>query len=328
MMDVATAAGVSRALVSIVLRDVPGASEQTRAHVLATARRLGYVPDARAQALRQQGKPAIGVVFQPEQPLQAVIIDAIYSHAREVGYPVVLSTTTPAHGLGAALESLVAQRCGSLIVLGTALDTDLLATTAQRIPIVVAPSATDAEGVEYVASANEQGLVLAVEHLAALGHRKIVYCESPTSGGNVERYRGYLKAMAANGLEDEIDVVPGGPREEDGAGAAALLLARDELPTAVIAFNDNCAAGVQDLFLRRQVRVPEDVSLVGFDDSEVARLSYRSFTTIRQDIDSLGEAAVARAIARMAGQPAESAPEEIPTVLVSRTTTGPPRERG
>ena len=106
MLDVAREAGVSRALVSIIMREAPGASGRTRTHVKEVAARLGYVPDARAQALRRQGNAAIGVAFQPDQPFHAALIDAVYEAAGRAGHPVVLSAVTPGHDEEAALASL------------------------------------------------------------------------------------------------------------------------------------------------------------------------------------------------------------------------------
>ena len=337
MVDVAKAAGVSRALVSIVMRGAPGASEQTRAHVLAAAANLGYVPDARAQALRQRGKPSIGVVFQPSQTFQAAIVDRIYAATKNTDYSVVLSATTEAHDGDAALDSLVAYRCGALIALGTD-QAEHAVKLAGRLPLVVVARAIDAEGVDCVTSDDAAGMGQAVGHLVSLGHRRITYLESPFAGGNAERLHGYREAMASHGLADEIDVVTGGSLEEGGAAAAAALLdralrvrgaddllERPELPTAIIGFNDNCAAGVQDIFVRRGVRIPEDISLVGFDDSEVAQVSYRQLTTIHQDIDALAKAATQRAIDRMFGRQPENRIQVIPTTLTLRSTTTRPR---
>lgn len=325
MVDVAKAAGVSRALVSIVMRGAPGASKQTRAHVLAAAADLGYVPDARAQALRQRGKPSIGVIFQPSQPFQAAVVDRIYAATRDTSYSVVLSATTETHGQSAALESLIGYRCGSLIALGTDLSAERLSPIAKRLPLVVVAWSLDAEGVECVASDDSEGIAQAVRHLVSLGHGRIAYLESPSAGGNAERLHGYLTAMAEHGLADHIDVVTAGSREEGGALAASALLERDELPTGIIAFNDNCAAGVQDVFVRRGVRIPQDVSLIGFDDSEIAQISYRQLTTIRQDIDALASVATKRAIDRMFGRSGEGRLQVIPTTLTLRRTTASPR---
>lgn len=325
MIDVAKAAGVSRALVSIVMREAPGASEQTRAHVLATAERLGYVRDARASALRQQGRPAIGVVFQPDQPFQAAMIDHIYSVSHEAGYQVVLSATTASHDEDAALESLIAYRCGSLVVMGIQLDSERLSRLAQRLPVIVVAHVVEAERVECIASDDRGGLSRAVDHLVSLGHRRIHYCGAPAAGGNAQRVQGYQDAMERHGLTQEARVLEGGSREEDGASAATAMLAHGDPPTAVIAFNDACAAGIQDVCVRRGVRIPEDISLVGFDDSEVARISYRQLTTVRQDIDTLADTAIKRAIERMRGSATEVLPLQIiPTTLVERRTTAIP----
>lgn len=323
MQDVANDAGVSRALVSIVMRDVPGASSETRAHVLAVADRLGYVPDARARALRQQGKQAIGVVFQPDQRFHAAIIDGIYASAKESGHPVVLSATTALHDEEAALTSLIADRCGAFITLGTRLPQERLNALSAHGPIIAVARSFDGPGPEYVTSDDHVGMAMAVEYLITLGHRRITFCESPGSGGNPERLAGYLEAMRRAGLGDGVDVVASASHEEGGASAARELLSRDRLPTAVVAFNDACAAGIQDVMLRAGISIPGDLSLVGFDDSEISRISYRRLTTVRQDIAALSHVATARAIARVGGAPAAPNGHIVPTALVVRDTTAP-----
>jgi len=321
MLDVAREAGVSRALVSIIMRGAPGASERTRAHVKQVAARLGYVPDARAQALRRQGNAAIGVAFQPDQPFQAALIDAIYESARRADHPVILSAVTPGHDEERAVASLVGQRCGAVITLGSRLDRAVLEATARRIPVVVVARTVEAVGVDTVVSDDASGLGAAVAHLASLGHTRIAFAQSAESGGNPERLAGYLGAMDDLGLAP--DVVAGGSRIEGGAEAARTLLAREGLPTAVVCFNDAAAAGMQDVLTRAGVRVPVDVSIVGIDDSETASLSYRQLTSIRQDPVALARAATARAAQRIASPGLDRFTAVIPTSLVVRTSTGP-----
>ena len=323
MQDVADAAGVSRALVSIVMRDVPGASEATRVHVKETATRLGYVPDARARALRQQGKQAIGVSFQPDQRFHAAIIDGIYAATKQLGHPVVLSAATALHSEEEALTSLIADRCGALISLGTKLDQEQLELLSIHAPIIAVARSLRSTSIESVASDDHVGLAMAVEYLITLGHTRITFCESPGSGGNPERLAGYLEAMTRNGHTTAIDVVASGSNEEAGASSATQLLNRTRLPTAIVAFNDACAAGLQDVFVRAGVAIPADVSIVGFDDSEISRISYRRLTTIRQDIAALSELAIKRALARMSGEAARQDGHIVPTALVVRDTTGP-----
>ncbi|MDR1238279.1 MAG: LacI family transcriptional regulator [Propionibacteriaceae bacterium] len=323
MADVAKAAGVSRALVSIVVRGVPGASEETRERVRRIAAELGYVPDQRAQALRAQAPRAIGVAFQAVQPFHAALVDGIYQTCEPLGYQVVLSAITSAHGEAAAISSLQSNRCGAIIDLSARLAPKTLAQVASRIPVIVVARAVRAEGVEYVCSDDERGLKQAVEHLSGLGHRAICFCSSADSGGGPERLRGYRTAMKAAGMA--ADVVETGSTEESGYETGLSLLARESLPTAVIGFNDNCAAGVQTALKEAGIKVPDEVSLLGIDDTGIAAAPYHQFTSVRQDVAWLGKTASLRAIARLEGTDGHRRAHIIPTTLTIRSSTAPPR---
>lgn len=324
MVDVALRAGVSRALVSIVLREAPGASPNTRAHVKAVAAELGYVPDARAQGLRQRSAPAIGVAFQPAQRFHAAIIDGIYRNAHDVGLRVVLSAVTKAHDESTAVGALLANRCGAIITLGSRLGRRALIELAERVPVVVVAKPVHGPGIESVCSDDLAGLGLAVEHLAGLGHRRIWFCSSPGSGGNRQRAQGYRGTMARLGLIDEIHVIEASSDEEGGAKAAREILADAHPPTAVIGFNDLCAAGIQDVLTGHRIRIPQDISLMGFDDSEVAAVSYRQITTVRQHIDELSDLATERALARLGGEDAQPGINTVATSLTLRASTASP----
>jgi DNA-binding LacI/PurR family transcriptional regulator len=310
-------------LVSIVLRDVPGASEATRAHVKAVAARLGYVPDARAQALRGQASKAVGVSFESNQPFHADLVDYLYDAAGAAGFQLVLSAVTPRRDESAAIESLLANRCGAVVALGSRLPPARLAHLATRLPVVVVARPVRAAGVEYVCSDDARGLRLAVQHLAGLGHTRIAFAESLDSPGNPARRRGYLAALKA--IAAAPDFLPGGPTEEAGATAGRELLARPDRPTAVIAFNDRCAAGLQDTLSRAGLSLPEDLSLVGIDDSSLANVSYRQLTSVHQDVDLLARTAIARAVARLTPQSPDQTAHTIPVTLTVRASTAPPK---
>jgi DNA-binding LacI/PurR family transcriptional regulator len=128
--------------------------------------------------------------------------------------------------------------------------------------------------------------------------------------------------MRRHGLPSSF--VPGGLTEEDGAAAARRLLAAPSRPTAVLAFNDQCAAGVLDVFLRAGIGVPGQVSVVGFDDSRLARLTHINLTTVGQDIPRLADLAVVRALARLEGQDAPGTETVVTPRLVVRGTTAAP----
>ncbi|MDR1265268.1 MAG: LacI family transcriptional regulator [Propionibacteriaceae bacterium] len=322
MADVAKAAGVSRPLVSIVMRGVPGASDSTRQHVMKVAAELGYVPDVRAQALRRQGPGAVGVAFEAVQPFHAALVDGVYETCESAGRELVLTAVTASHDESKAIDSLLANRCGAIVAIGSGLPPRRLAQIAALVPVVVVARAVRAEAVEYVCSDDEGSLVKVVEHLVGLGHSRICFAASPRSGGGPQRLRGYRKAMAAAALS--VDVVEAGSTEQAGADAAARLLARGQLPTAVIGFNDPCAAGLQASLRQAGLRVPEDISITGFDDSAIAATPYRQLTSVRQDTARMAETAALRAIARMEGQSERRRSHVLPTALTIRASTAPP----
>lgn len=321
-MDVANAAGVSRALVSIVFRGAPGASDATRARIRDVAEQLGYRPDRRAQLLRQTRSRTIGVSFAVHDPFHAELVEALYRVADERGYSVNLSATTGARSETVAAESLLADRPEAVVLLGAALNVPGLADVLSSVPTVVVTRSA-AGLADCVHTDDREGGRLAAAHLFGLGHRAIHYIDAPRAAGADARLLGVRDATAA--AAGRIEVVDESGDEEAGIRAATALLGAAELPTAVFAFNDRCAVGVLETFLRAGVRVPEDVSVVGYDDSRMAGLSVVSLTTVAQDADGLARAAADFAIARI-GDPDSPAKEAVlAPVLVVRGTTAAPR---
>ncbi|MYU16886.1 substrate-binding domain-containing protein, partial [Streptomyces sp. SID8361] len=142
--------------------------------------------------------------------------------------------------------------------------------------------------------------------------------------GAADRRRGYRTAMSRHGLADRVRVLPGGLTEEDGAAGARALLDAATRPTAVLVFNDRSATGVLDTLLRARVAVPGEISVVGFDDSHLARLAHIDLTTVGQDIPRLAELAVGRAIARLEREPTPTGEAVVAPHLVVRGTTATP----
>lgn len=322
--DVARKAGVSRALVSIVMRDVAGASEQTRERVRAAAEELGYRPDPRARRLRQHRTQLIGVTFTAGQEFHAELVDGVYVAAEESGYDVVLSAVTPHRDERRALRTLVDDRCEGVVLMGSELSGRELADLATRMPAVV--MARRARAVDAVRSDDAAGAALAVEHLVRLGHEDVLYLDGGKAPGAAERCRGYRRAMRASGLPERIG--SGGLTEREGAAAATALMRSGDLPTAIFAFNDRCALGVMDVLIRAKVSVPEQVSVLGFDDSPLAGLAHIALTTIRQDAAGLANAAIERLVARM-DDPGMAGGLDIvrePTLVVRGSTARPTGE--
>lgn len=323
MGDVAAAAGVSRALVSIVMRDAPGASEATRARVRGIARELGYVPDERARKLRQKSTRLIGIAFELQHHFHGDVVEHIYPAAARHGYDVALSAVSPTRDEATAIESLLRERCEAVIVLSVRSGTEHLAALGRSVPIVSVARRLDDPGISVVRGNDEAGERIAVDHLARLGHTRIAHIDGGDAPGSDDRRHSYRATMRRLGLGADIDVAPGGPTEEDGAVAMAELLARPEAPTAVCAFNDRCAAGALDYAARVGLRVPADVSVMGYDDSQLSRRTHVQLTTVSQDTASLAEQAVALAIERLDGRPAREVVVE-PHLVVRGTTAPPP----
>ncbi|MFN3001948.1 LacI family DNA-binding transcriptional regulator [Mycolicibacterium wolinskyi] len=296
--DVAQRAGVSRALVSIVMRDAPGASEATRERVRRAADEIGYRPDPRARMLRSARTNLLGVVFTASQEFHAGLVDGVYRAAELRGYDVLLSCVTPHHGERQAVRTLLDNRVEALVLIGPELPTGALIELDTRLPVVTV--ARKLRGVDAVRSDDAVGAGLAVDHLAGLGHRTITYLDGGRAAGAAERRKGLRKAADAAGVAAAI--AAGGITEREGAAAATALLATESaLPTAVFAFNDRCALGFIDVAIRAGVRVPSDVSVVGFDDSPLAGLAHVDLTTVGQDSAQLAELAVGRAVERIDG---------------------------
>jgi len=319
--DVAAAAGVSRALVSIVMREVPGASEATRERVLAVARELGYRPDTRARLLAGRRTRLLGVTLALNNPFHADVADGLYSAAEPLGYEVVLSAISDSRDPKRAIDTLLDYRCEAAILVGALVPNRGLAELSARVPVVVVGQPTSNTSVDVVRASNTEGMRLAVEHLAALGHQAVAHVDGGRAPNSADRRAAFRAAMRGAGLASGAMVLAGGPSEEDGAEAARLLIDRG-LPDAVVTYNDRSAVGLLDVFARTGVTVPSQVSVVGYDDSQVARLPYLRLTTVSQDVESMASQAVQRAVARLEGDEPAGRQIVLSPHLVVRDTTG------
>lgn len=339
MEDVAARAGVSRALVSIVFRNLPGASPDNRERVRRAAEEIGFRPDRRASLLGRKRTNLLGVAFAVGHEFHADLISALYEAAAGQQLELVLSGITEHRTEEQAVAELLAFRCDALLLLGPTLGADQLATLGETTPVVVIGRAVEASGVAVVRTDDELGARIATEHLLSLGHRTVVHLDGRRAPGGAERRRGFLHAMRAAGLPDQAFLLPGGLTDADGEAAAREFLAEraagysgDPAPTAVFAFNDQCAIGFLATVRDAGVRIPADLSLIGYDDSRLAHASWTRLTTVGQGTAALAEGAVAAAMARIGsaaatpqGQSATPPPPLlIPPRLVVRATTAVP----
>jgi DNA-binding LacI/PurR family transcriptional regulator len=326
MTDVAELAGVSRQLVSMVMRGVPGPSESSRRLVLEAAATLQFRPNASARLLRRERTGLIGMLVNTSNVFQMRVAERFIEEAAGFHYRVVLGPLTPHRDTETVLSELLEQRVEALACFNPDPGSSALDFALGAIPVVwLGERATDPRA-DVVRTDDDAGVRLVVRHLMELGHRRIAYAGGAARNrAGIDRAQAYRNAMTAEGLGGGVDVLPVGFSELDGATAASALLRRAVLPTAVVCCSDHCAAGVRATFAVAGVDVPGAVSVTGYDDSEVAALPYNSLTSVRQDVDLTVNVAVA-AIRRRLDDPA-SAPVEVPTTatLVPRASTGPAR---
>lgn len=322
--DVAAAAGVSPATVSLVLRDIAGPSTATRQHVLATAARLGYRPDRAASTLASHRSRLIGIVMDINNHFHTPLIEDFYEATEHHGYNVLLSTTTRSHSETQAIETLLDSRCEALVLLGTQIPTRRIAALGQQLPVVVVgrPVPSTA-GVDVVRTDDHDGLEQAVAHLTSLGHRDISHVDGGRGTVPALRRRAYQSAMRHHHLASEIRIIQGGGTEDLGADAARAILRSQTRPTAVVSFNDRCAMGVIDTLLRARVEIPDAISVIGYDDSPVARLAHINLTTVSQNTLQLSARAIAAVVDRLENGRTEPRDIVVPPELVVRRTTGP-----
>lgn len=328
MADIANHLGVSRQIVSIVLRDMPGASNETRARVKAAAKELGYRPHQAARMLRQYSPRQIGVSFSPSHASDSDIVEAIYSAVGRRCLQVVLSAQTRMRTTEQSVDELLGYRCAALIMIGPDLTDRALRDLAKRVtvPLVAVAQGSANRSYDVVRSAGDIGIEMLVRHLASLDHAEFTYVDAPAMPPAANRLDGYLRATSA--LDCQPDVIVADDHdytEEAGARAGRQLLARRTLPTAVLACNDQVAVGILQVLSRAGVSVPGDVSLTGFDDSRFASLSSVDLTTARQNPQEMGEAAVAAAVRRVNKPTARPEDHVVLPSLVVRGTTSAPR---
>ncbi|MEN9644002.1 MAG: hypothetical protein RL238_671 [Actinomycetota bacterium] len=325
MADVARAAGVSRALVSIVMRDAPGASAAMRQHVKETAAALGYRANTAAQVLRRSRSHNVGVLFSPRFPFEVEIVEAMYPAADAHGYTVVLGAMAGTRDLDEAVDELVGHRCEALVLVGLDRPDGWFEQVRGRLGLVRVGRMPSSAAVDVVRSDERRGVSVALRHLADLGHRRIAFVGGGTMPGASERAAAYRAGMRRLGLAAEVMVLEGDYTDEGGAAAARALLDGGTDVTAVLAANDWSAVGLLGELARRGVHVPTDVSVVGYDDSDLARRSYVDLTSVRQDPAALAAAAIAAVRLRLEQPDAPPIETVLPSRLVVRSSTAAPR---
>ncbi|XVU22135.1 LacI family DNA-binding transcriptional regulator [Actinoplanes sp. CA-054009] len=325
LSDVAARVGVSTASVSLVLRGAPGPSAETRERVLAAAAELGYRADRTASLLARRRRHLLGVMLDVRNPFHAELVEELHVEADRSGYEVVLSTLTRNRDEDGAIETLLDFRCEALILLGPDASDSSLDKLAEQVPcVVVGRMARDAR-VDVVRSADDVGVGAALNHLIGLGHADISFVDGGSGAVAAARRRGYRRAMRRAGLTARV--LPGDHTEEGGVRAGKALVASASRPTAVVASNDRLAVGVMDAFLRAGIDVPGEISVVGYDDSTLARLAHIDLTSVDQDAAAQARNAVLAAVSRLDGGRTRRTEIVLVPHLVVRGSTAAPVSR-
>jgi len=334
MRDIAAAAGVSQSTVSRVLNDAPTRvpiAAETRERVVRTARMLGYRPNPLARGLRGASTMLIGAVVRDiTDPFFAGAIEALSVEAMARGYNVVLG-----HAHGSADEALAltavleTRHCDALVLLGDMQDQPrLLADLRDSIvPVVALWQGSSPLEVPTVDVDNRAGIVAGLEHLLGLGHQRIAFVSGRPLGDIRERQAAFVEFMESRFgpvREDYIQQVPNSPA--GGESAVRALLALDQSPTAIMASTDSLAFGVLHGAHSLGRTVPDDLSVVGFDDILLASHTVPALTTLRMPTAEIVAEGIRLAIdaSRDPGLPGQPAVRVIEPSLIVRQSTGPP----
>lgn len=327
MADVALRAGVSRALVSLVMRDSPKVSPARRAAVFEAAAELGYRPHALARQLASRESTVLGVLVSDlHNQFFAELVDGVDEAAQHQGFSLLLQTgQRNAAREEKAIDTLLSFSPAGLILLGPVVATRILAAAARQAPVVAVTRSCRHPDVDTVTDDSATGARLAVAHLAGLGHRQIAHLAGGNGAQAAVRRRGYTEAMTEFGLTPLI--VPSEYTELGGVHGARALLGIAAATTAVFCANDLNAVGAIAEFEDTGLRVPADMSVVGYDNTGLAALRHISLTTIHQPRHEMGRLAVAVLLARIRGERATAARLQLEPTLVVRETTAVPRSR-
>ncbi|HUG86816.1 MAG TPA: LacI family DNA-binding transcriptional regulator [Euzebya sp.] len=326
IIDVAKAAGVSKSLVSLVMRGAPNVSPSSRAAVLQAAERLGYRPNAVARSLVQGRSYVIGVMVSDlANPFFIDVIAGATDAAYAADHRALINTGGRDEVKEAdAIDTLLRLQVDGIVVAGAIVDPAVLERVGADTPTVITNRASRSKVIDSIVIDDRGGNALAVDHLVELGHRRIAHISGGRGAGARNRLTGYRQAMSRHGLESYGTVVPGSYTERGGADGIAALLAIDHRPTAIIAPNDVAAVGALEALTAEGLDVPGDISLVGFDDTYLAGLGHIDLTSVRQDAALMGARAVEMLIERADGRRSRTRHLMLEPSLTIRSSTAPP----
>ena len=320
--DVALEAGVSRALVSLVMRKAPNVAPETRAKVLAVAHELGYRPNAYARSLARKEIRTIGVFIN--DIANTYFGGAFASLSRAADAAGLDLLVAPGDGQSsrepALVNLLMEHQVAGVVLLSPNMPEQRLTELGRATPTVVVGREVDSAPVDVVTTDEDQAAAAVLDHLHALGHTRIAHL----TGGDdnrpaFDRAGAFRREVRRRGLPELV--IEAAFTAEGGAAGAEAILRMPHPPTALYAANDQNAVGAIGRFRAAGLRVPEDISVVGVDDSALAALEMVSLTSVRQSVEEFGLVAVDIVQDRMRGADGPRRVDRLATTLVERSTT-------
>ncbi|MDQ1306996.1 MAG: LacI family transcriptional regulator [Actinomycetota bacterium] len=322
--DVARVAGVSVATVSKVINNRYGVASETSAHVMRVVEDLGYQSSLVARSMRSQRTDMIGILVGAFGPFSTEILKGVDATLRDTPYDL-LAYTGGRHGSASGWERRHLSRLSGTLVDGVILVTPSVVDVDATVPLVVIDPHVGPEDLPSVESDNFIGAVMATRHLLELGHRRIAFLAGrPGSRSSAQRFDGYRHALDQAGIPVDASLVTGDYYDPDTRNVPVFeLLSRPDRPTAIFAANDLSAIATTQVAPVLGLRVPDDLSVIGFDDVPEAAQLRTPLSTVRQPLQQMGGAAASLLLELLAGTKPEEEHVVLPTSLVRRTTTGP-----
>lgn len=329
IFDVANASGFSYSTVSRTLNGFEFVKPSTREKVLRVAKELGYVPNQQARSLAGGRSNLIGVLVPTlSNGYVSEIVRGIDEELTKSNYNLILYTTHRHHGKESAyVATIMNGGADGLLLIVPSISTPYLDALRERsFPYVLVDQFDKTEHSLGVNATNRQGAYEATQYLIELGHRRIgLIAGLRTLASAIERLEGYKSALSDHAIPVQDEYITQGDFHEAGGYAAAQqLLDLPERPTAIFASNDLSAFGAMEAIRERGLSIPEDVSIVGFDDIPQASVTYPKLTTIRQPLFQMGRSAVTLLLEHLAYPSDEMHQITLETRLVVRDSCCPP----
>lgn len=330
LKDIADATGFSANTVSLALRDSPRIPEETRAAIRAEARRLNYLPNSVAQSLVSRRTRTVGLLLTDiTNPILTQAARALERELADRGYSLMLAASDNVLEKEIrALDVFRARQVDGILVYPAShrrLDHIRPLRDADH-PLILLVADPDA-GMDVVTVDDRRGAAKATRHLLDLGHRRIGFLDAAHPLGNREKLEGHLAALAEAGVEVDpaLIVDPAGHGATEGHRALAGMMQAGPRPTALFATNDSLAIGAMRWCVENRLRIPQDLAIVGYDDTEGAAFAAVPITTVHYAVDSVARLAVERLMI-LIGSPDRLPEPEVRLIdpeLVIRDSTRP-----